>query len=143
MPTNPYITLTSDDTPTPTLGGRYAVIQADPGYTEQIRKAQSVNETIEGGLDVGMGGTYTTIKYMIRTRETEPDVNYGDLADLKAMFKLTNPAGTPSNVLKLTDHYGNAHNVYMLGAFEYQPLTVILEGQNAWFIIPVTLQVVP
>jgi hypothetical protein len=145
MPTQNYITLTSDDTTPgpPTFGGKYAVIVQDPGWQINLRKAQSVDETIEGGLDVGMGGIYETIQYMIRTRETEPDTEYGDLADLRGMFELNNPSGTPSNLLKLEDHYGNDVDVWMLGQFNQRPLTVIIEGENAWFYIPIQLQVQP
>lgn len=140
---NSYITLTSDETPTPSLGGRFHVIIADPGYTRFYRKSQSVEETIGGGLDIGEGGVYLLIRYMLRVLHTEPDSNYGNLADIIAMYALNNPNGTPSSTLKLTTHEGVNYNVKLLGDMNLKPLTFAIEGSYAWFLIPIALQVLP
>ncbi len=146
MPATKYIILTSDDAvgeDPPSLGGRYIVIQADPGLRHTMRKSQSMNETVEGGLDVGMGGVYEIFTLMLRTRHTEDEENYGDLADLRAMYALNDPFGTPSNVLKYTDHHGDTHNVWMIGNLDDMPLTFQVEGLHAWYTMPITLQKVP
>lgn len=135
---NRYITLTSDDDPI-TIGGRYAVIMSEPGMTKVKSKSTSREKTVGGGLDVGMGGVFDVFMYMVRVREDETDPLYGDLQSLEDLFALNNPNGDPSNGLLLTDHYGNNHVVYMLDDMSIKPLTVVIEGEHAYFYIPIVL----
>lgn len=122
---------------------RFRVIQG--GYVETVNKAQSRNETVEGGIDIGQGGIYTVWRYLFRVYHTDPtdDTRYGTLADLRTFYLFNNPNGSPTNVLTLTDHYGTEHSVYFMGNLPLTPLNVIIEGEHSQWHIPVELHEIP
>jgi hypothetical protein len=132
---SPYIILQNSDA---SLVKRYRVIQG--GYLEQRHKAQSRNEGIEGGVDIGMGEIYVFWRFLLRVYFSDPDgSNYGDLDDLKTFYNYNNPNGTPTNLLTLTDHYNTTHGVYFMGNLDFTPLTVIIDGNNSQWHIPIEL----
>ena len=135
---NPYITLTDS---AEQISKKFVVIFS--GYEPLLDKVQTVNTTINGGLDAAFGGVYETHTYTIKIRETEPRAGYGSKADLESLFRLNNPNGTPSTVITLTDHYGNYHEVLMVGQYLPTPLSIMIEGDQAWMIVKCTFRFIP
>jgi hypothetical protein len=147
MATNKYITI-SDYVPSsgsPAYSKRFPVVQG--GYKPIKDKKINFQETIRGGLDVGVGSIYETYQYVIRVRaEEESPFELGTLSDLDYFYSLNNPAptsGSPSNIIVLTDHYGLPHYGYFDGQFVPEPVTTIIEGIYAWFMVPIQLRLIP
>ena len=134
---NSYFTLTDSNG----VSKKFVVITS--GYQPSLEKLQGIQTTVDGHLDVSMGGTYEVHSYMIKVRETEPEDGYGTLADLKVYYRLNNPFGSPTNVLVLTDHFGVSHNVYMVDSFQEGYLGVMIIGPDAWVVIRCTFRFIP
>lgn len=138
MATNYIVLATSNGS----INKRFAV--ARTGYNERPDKVLTLERTVGGKLDVTFGSVVDTREYLIRVRFDETDPNQGDLNDLKALFELNNPYGTPSSILKFRDHYYPStpeHNVVMGGTFNKNIFGVALDGDSAWFTIQVVLYV--
>jgi hypothetical protein len=129
-----YFTLTNSNG---TFTKRFRAI-AD-GYIENLEKKQDIQTTLEGALDVSMGSIFATWQYVVRVRHTEEDGSYGTYADLKQFYKYNNANGTPSNILTLTDHYGQSHSVVFVDRFAGKPFAAMIEGVDAWFFVNVNL----
>jgi len=126
---------------TSSLGGKFAVIR--DGYNEITRKKSTIEETMDGGLDVQVGGIHKLYNLIIRVRHTEPDVGYGTFDDLKDLYELNNPKGSPTNLLWYTSHTGTVEQVYMVGDFQGSLLACRIEGSEAWWDVQVQLRVKP
>jgi len=137
MPTTAYIILQDSSG----SGGYYAVVMG--GYTPTSQREQAVNRTVGGTLDISQGANYEVHRYLIRCRESEPRPSYGDFAELKRLWELNNPKATPSDRITFTDHFGVARYAYFQGEFPWQAVTTILQGEDAWYFIPVTLMLEP
>ena len=138
-----YITLEASDA---SISERFRVAGGpDMEYDDgMLQKSQEVNKTIGGGIDASVGAVYTVWHPTIMIRHTEDVSNYGNLADLKDLYSLNDPGGTPTNVITFTDHHAGAGvNVIMLGDFVKQTLGVSIEGINAWFYVKLELHEVP
>lgn len=125
---------------TDTLSKRFIVLHQ--GYATILEKSQSVKKTLNGGLDVSVGGLYTRHEYLVRLREEEADTEYGTKADLETFYSYNkpNPApGNPSNRILFTDHFGVQNYVYMAGEFSPMPLGILLEGVNSYFVVKIVL----
>ena len=130
-----YFILTNS---TGTLSKKFRVILTS--YNVMFEKSQNISKTLDGKLDVSMGGVYENHQYSIRVKHTEDEAGYGNLADLKTFFSLVDPNGSPSNVLKFTDHYGIDYLVYYVGNFSKSIMGVSIEGENAYFIVQAVFQ---
>lgn len=135
MAVTDYFSLTTSDG---NLSKQFQVLLS--GYKPNLEKSQTVDKTIDGGLDISMGGLYRRDEYLVRVRQEETREGYGDLEDLRTFFSLNNPNGTPSNVITLVSHSGDAYNVVMLGSFSEQLLGVMVEGQSAWSLVQCVFQ---
>jgi len=133
MTTEKYFVLTNSNT---TLSKRFRVLFE--GYVPTIEKSQTIDKTLDGGLDVSMGGLYETHEYLVRVRYEETDSNYGTMDELKTFFSYNNPNGTPSNVLILTTHFGVNYNVMMVGNFAEKLLGVMIDGIYSFYVIQCT-----
>jgi len=133
MTTEKYFVLTNSNT---TLSKRFRVLFE--GYVPTIEKSQTIDKTLDGGLDVSMGGLYETHEYLVRVRYEETDSNYGTMDELKTFFSYNNPNGTPSNVLILTTHLGVNYNVMMVGNFAEKLLGVMIDGIYSFYVIQCT-----
>jgi hypothetical protein len=105
-------------------------------------KAQDVRETAGGDLDISVGGLHHSIKYSIRVPNEVVDDIWGTRSDLLYFYALNNPSATPSNLLKLTDHYGVTHDVIFVGDVTPEPLTTIITGTEASYIIQSEFRVI-
>lgn len=131
-----YIWLKPDDGST---GWKFRVIAQD--YDDGTpSKAQSIKKMLGGGIDASMGEIYYSWTPTIRVRHTEPKTDYGTLANLKYLFELNNPNATPSNTIIFVDHHGVQHNVLMVGEMRKALLGSVIEGEEAWYLISLTLQ---
>ena len=130
-----YFTLTNSNN---SFSKRFRVILTS--YQAVIEKSQNINKTLDGNLDVSMGGLYKRHSYLIRVRQLEEEGDYGSLGDLETFFSYVNPNGTPSNILTLTDHYGIDYNVYYIGDFSQSIMGVAIEGTDAWFTVQAIFQ---
>jgi hypothetical protein len=116
------------------------------GYKPTKDKKQNITETIQGGLDVAVGSMYEQHSYLIRLRQQEEDSNFGTKDDLDFFYSLMDPAptsGSPGLLITLTDHYGATKHGYMDGQFTPEPVTTVLEGIYAWFMVPITIRIKP
>lgn len=141
MTTNAYIVIADS---VPVRSKRFRVVMG--GYKPTKSKRQSIQETIQGGMDVAVGSIYEDHQYMIRLRHQEEDANFGTKDDLDYFYSLNDPAptgGSPGIQLTLTDHYGATKYGYMVGDFTPEPVTTIIEGIYAWFMVPITIRLLP
>jgi len=122
-------------------GGKFRVPEG--GYKPVRDKSGNINRTAAGGIDHAVGSIYEIHQYNLWVRDTELEVGYGDKEELKRLYGLNNPYGTPTNRIMLIDHFGRSHYVYMVGQETPQPATVFLSSEYAWFLYPVTLHFVP
>lgn len=136
MPTNKYITLTDSEGPLYGLSKRFKVIS----MKMPLMRTDSIRHAVDGSIDKANGAIIAMFRYLIRVPMEEADVNYGDLEDLKTLYLLNNPNGTPSDLITLTDHFGDTHECYFVGDFDADNLTTVIDGENAHFIVPITLQ---
>lgn len=137
---NPYITIADNLS---IKSKRFKVILG--GWKVMLSKQQTLNETIDGGLDICMGSINTTVQYVVRLREDETDDNYAELADLIYFYSLNNPSplsGAANNYLTVTDHLGNVLHGYIVGNFVPDAMTTIVSGQYAWYLVPIEMRLV-
>ena len=133
--TNKYVTLINSNG---SVSKRFMV--AEGGYAPGVQKAQNEQHTVEGKLDVSQGAIYPQFIYQFKVYETLPGSyasDYGTLHDLNYFFSLNNPNGTPSDIITLIDHFGESHQVIMMGGLAPQPLSVIISGVNALYFYKV------
>ena len=128
-----YFTLTDSNT---SHTKRFKVV-AD-GFIENLEKKQDIKTTIDGNLDVSVGSIFRTWQFVVRVRENEIDGDYGDYDDLKRFYKYNQPNGTPSNILTMTDHFGDTYNVIFADNLQAKPFATMLEGTDAWYFVNVT-----
>lgn len=131
-----YIELTTSDS---SLSKKFRVLAAN--YDDgSLEKAQSVTRTLGGGLDASMGAVFKTWNGTVRVRQTETETGYGDLEDLEYLYSLNSPNGTPSNVITFVDHHGQNWEVLMTGPFRKGNMSPIIQGTEAWFLVPIRLE---
>jgi hypothetical protein len=135
MAVNDYFTLTDSSG---SLSKHFQVLLS--GYKPNLEKSQTIDKTLDGALDISMGGLYRRDEYLVRVRQEETRDGYGDLEDLRTFFSLNNPNGTPSNVITLVSHCELVYNVVMIGSFSEQLLGVMVEGQSAWSLVQCVFQ---
>ena len=113
-----------------------------PGYYPRMERKDTINTTLEGEYDISRGGVYKSFSYALRVRIEEDDDEYGNQNDLEYFYNLNNPNGSPSDILTLIDHYENAWEVAMVGAYNPNASTIYLDGPYAFAIIPIELRVI-
>ena len=133
MATNKYIILSSSNG---SVHERFKAI--DIKVPEQ--RTDSMRYAVDGTPDKAAGPILRQFVYVLRVPEDEQGNDYGCMADLKTLWRLTNPNAVPSDVIILTDHYGEKFNCFFTGSMEPTPLTTMLEGPNAWMIVQISLQ---
>lgn len=137
MATYKYIILSNSDA---SLVRRFKAIGMKPSFM----RTDSMEYTLDGKPDKSSGPILRQFGYVLRVPQDDPaDANYGNMAELQTLFLLANPGATPSDVITLTDHYGNSFSCYFIGDMSPEPLTTMLEGDNAWHIVQIMLQEIP
>jgi hypothetical protein len=133
MATNKYIVLENSNS---SLSARFKAI--DLKVPEQ--RTDNLRYALDGTPDKASGPILRQFIYVLRVPEDDQGNEYGDMADLRTLWRLTNPSAVPSDVITLTDHYGEKYDCFFTGSMEPTPLTTMLEGSNAWHIVQISLQ---
>jgi len=133
-----FIVLTDDNSvPEAVVSRKFTVVQG--GYNPSLDKSTTLDTTIDGKRDITMGSVFWSARYQIRLRDEltseETAADWGNRLDLEYFYKLNNPNGDPSNLITVTDHYGVDHTGYLIGSHQEQPLTTVIHGNQANFII--------
>jgi len=131
MATNRYITLQDSEL---SVVKRFKSI----GLRTPWQRTDNFRVTLGGDIDKVAGTILYAYQYVLRVPAEVDDLNYGTLDDLKSLFVLNNPNGTPNDIITLIDHYGDSHTVLFNEDVTPEPLTTMLEGYNAWFIVPIS-----
>ncbi len=125
-----YIWLKTNDE---SLEKKFRVLEQD--YDDgTLEKSEEVNKTIGGGIDHSIGAVYKTWSPIIRVRHTEPEADYGNMADLEYFFSLNNPNGTPNNDITFIDHHQIEYTVHIVGPLTKSKMGFEIEGECAWFL---------
>ena len=133
MATNKYIVLESSS------GSLVKWFRAiDLKVPEQ--RTDNLRFALDGTPDKASGPILRQFIYVLRVPEDHQESDYGDMADLRTLWRLTNPNAVPSDVITLTDHYNSKFDCFFTGSMEPTPLTTMLEGVNAWHIVQISLQ---
>lgn len=127
-----YFTITTSD-------GNFYTFKAI-GFKPKLTPARTVEKTANGMLDITHGNVYETWAYVIRVPYVAQEANQGTYANLKMLYSLNNPSASPSSTFQLTDHWGNVHPLCVFyGEMAPEPLTTVVDGNYAWFIVPVEI----
>lgn len=132
MATTEYITLTTSGSEIEKKF--YAILN---GYTEVHEKNQTIEINISGNPLITNGGIFKRFSYVLKLSAEMEESGYGTKDDLKQIYLLNNPNGSPSDVIYLTDHYGVVHAVKFEGKLELTPLTTTIEGTDSYFYTPI------
>jgi hypothetical protein len=137
-----YLVLQTDDynAGPPIVGRRKQFKAISMAITDD--KAQEIQRTA-GGLDVATGRVYKVFQYHVRVPEEAPTPEWGTREDIIWFYGLCNPNVSPKNVLTLVDHYGDSHNVVFHGKLTPEPITSIIIGSEASYIILIELHGIP
>lgn len=129
---NDYLTITTSD------GNTYKFRAI--GFKPKYSPARTVEKTVNGMLDITHGNVYNSFQYVLRVPYVAPEVGDGTYANLVMLYSLNNPSGTPSSTFMLTDHWGANHSLCVFyGEMAPEPITTIIDGNYAWFIVPVEI----
>lgn len=109
------------------------------GFSPPIDRTDDIKFTLSGNYDKAAGSLIYRWRYVLRVPAESSDSNYGTYDDLKWFYALNSPAGTPNDLITLTDHYGNVHYCIFEGSMVPVPLTTQLDGPNAYMTVPITL----
>jgi hypothetical protein len=129
---NKYITLSNSDS---SLSKQF---KATAMKTPWVR-TDSVEIALDGSPDKAAGVILHPYQYVLRVPyQVAEGSDYGTLAELKTLFELNNPNATPSDVITLTDHYGTEHEVIFTGETSPDPVSTLIDGNQAFFLVNVT-----
>jgi len=131
---NAYITITDSSS------NAYRFRVARDGYAPTWSKTGQVQVTVTGKVDYQVGPVLRSwqLDLLVAGSSDPAGSDYGDMADLRTFYQLNDPDGTPTNVLTLTDHYGNTHSVYMIEDMIERPITPHIDGACSWFRVTVS-----
>ena len=66
MAVDKFFTLTNSNA---SLSEKFQVLQS--GYKPILEKSQTIDKTLDGNLDISMGGLYLRYEFLVRVRESE------------------------------------------------------------------------
>jgi hypothetical protein len=99
----------------------------------RIRWAKGAKmRTTLGGVDFEMGKLYEIHDIALRVQHTPDDASFGSLSDLKNIY-------SQNSAISYTDLYSVQHNAVFVGDGMPQPLSTIVEGGCAYFVVKLTL----
>jgi hypothetical protein len=133
MTVNKYITLANSSD---TLSKKFKAI----GMKYPENRTDNMDYAADGSPDKAAGPIIRQFIYVLRVPQDVQTNGYGCFDDLQTLWRLNKPNAVPSDIIHLTDHYGNEFDCFFVEGFDPEPLTTMLEGTNAWHIVQVTLQ---
>lgn len=125
---NSYITLTDSES----NAYRYSV--TFQGYDPRLTKSGKVRTTITGKLEYQVGVTTREWQYRLRAPASATPPS-GTLANLKTLFALSDPNGTPTNVITLTDIDTTVYSVYLMGDLSPRPISYNLATAPSYVML--------
>lgn len=131
---NEYITLSTSDN---SISKKFYAIAMN--YVEENARNQTVETNIEGNYLITNGGNHMAFSYLLKLSAEMEDTSFGTKADLRNLWLLNNPNGTPTDVITLIDHYGISHTVKFDKTLNLTPLTATIDGTDSFFHTPVRL----
>jgi hypothetical protein len=127
---NAYITLKTSDL---SLVKQFKVLYNDAGFLSG--RAQTARRTVTGKLDVQEGSGGRRWALTLRCPYATPDATWGNYQDLYT-FSQYKDGG-----LYLIDHHGDEYRVIMMqGQLEARPLTPLVDGDNAVWLVKIMLE---
>lgn len=110
---------------------RFRILAQGP-IDDILSKADQPIPTVGGGRDFSASHIYRRFEPVIKVRHTEPESAYATLSDLQTLY-------STNSVYMWYDHFGNNYMVKLLGNLKQSMLTQVVEGENAWYIIRLTM----
>jgi len=104
-----------------------------------LKRAETTEELTGGKLSVSKGRGRDHYTYTLFVAHTPDDSNFGSLEDLRRLFRLNNPSGSPSDVITLTKHDDTVLQCRMLGDMPEKPETVLIETAGSWYALDIEL----
>ncbi len=136
MPTNNYIQLKASNQ---TSYMKFMAIEMKLPH----QRMDSIEYTVGGGVDKAAGPILRKWQYTLRvpvdTTVYRGVTNFGRFTELQTLYDYNDAHGVPTDVVDFADHWGNTSSVYFSGDLDPSSLTTIIEGSNAWFLVPITL----
>jgi len=136
-----YIKLKNSTT---SLSKKFRVIMGS--LKPSIVGVRSLRRTVAGTLDVSEGARWQSWNMTLKVYATDPvSSDYGTLADLKTLYLLNNPNGSPSDVITFEENYstsgsgGDSHSVIFAGDLVPENIVPVLTGSGACFYVPIQL----
>lgn len=106
-------------------------------------RAQDVQKTINGGIDITYGGVYTRVNmvlYVPYDTDTIGNPGPGIYEDLVTFYGYVDPDGAATPMIQFTDYFGVTHSAYLVGNLEAEPLCGNrLDDTESYYICPVEL----
>jgi hypothetical protein len=139
MAFNAHITLINSNS---TLARNFRVMAT--GYGPELQKTGTQRLTVTGKLDNQVSAIIRRWRYVLKVYHTDPvGGSWGTLGDLKTFFSYNDPGGNPSNVITLRDfdypETSTEYSVYLVGRLSEKPKTQCIEGESAWFEVPIEM----
>jgi hypothetical protein len=100
-------------------------------------RQQAIEPTLGGSIDLAWGLALRRYNFTIAAPQSASGTIWGTYANLETYYGYNNPGGTPSVLLTMIDHSGGTHTGYLTGDLKRDPLSVILDGNTAYWAIPV------
>ena len=109
------------------------------GYKPKMDRRRNVERLSDGLMSVVGGKSVKIFNYDLVVEETSSDANFGSLSDLETLFRLSNPGGSPTDVITLTHVDGEEYEVRFLNDLEWKNEGVLISGQGAWLKVKAIL----
>jgi hypothetical protein len=107
-----------------------------------LSQSKTFEKTLGGQLDVHYGNTWEILRYVLKIPQFTVEIGYAVYDDLRYIYSLHNPNAVPSARFKVIDHYGSEYPLcHFSGDLVFEPLTTIIEGECAWFFVPIDIMV--
>lgn len=141
MAVNTYIVLgnNSETLPTGTSCRRFKVMMGS--YKPSMEKTQTRKRTITGRADTQLGSIVRVWALTVKVHAVSADASYGTLGELRAFFMKNATSGADNARLTFWEfNDANVHKVELTGALTEDNITPVVEGTEATFYVPLTLE---
>ena len=103
-------------------------------------KTQTRRRTITGAADTQEGFVVRTFTLSLKCPTQVSDTTYGTLTNLRAFFRKNEATGINSGRLRFWEFDGTVHLVEMVGDLSPDQITPVVDGTDALFFVPITLE---
>lgn len=120
-----------------TTDKRFRVLYASDGFVPATIRQRQLRFTANGKVDIQHGAHYRAWQLMCRVNVEETDVNFGNMDYLEGLLDHNTP---DKDALTFYDPLGDKFTVYIDVDTDPQMMTPMLDGHNAYFIVPLLLR---